>query len=264
MVRRGMITAALAEMNMILHNITDYEISIGDSLINPRIPEDVDYVLANPPWNQDGYGEDKLNTPQLRKIYRYGYTPNNTADWAWVQLMLYLAKRKVGVILDQGALFREGKELNIRKGIIDDDLIEAIVLLPEKLFYNTQAAGIVMILNKQKPPERRGRVIFINATNEYDKHPEVRRLNILTEGGMAKIVNAYRRFEDIPGFARVVTIEEIRKNNYNLNVPLYVTPLEQRVDIDLEEEWAQLQELKAKETELWGKVAYFINEVMKL
>ncbi len=261
---RNEITAALAEMNMILHNITDYEISIGDSLINPRIPEDVDYVLANPPWNQDGYGEDKLNTPQLRKIYRYGYTPNNTADWAWVQLMLYLAKRKVGIILDQGALFREGKELNIRRGIIEDDLIEAVILLPEKLFYNTQAAGIVMILNKQKPPERRGRVIFINATNEYDKHPEVRRLNILTEGGMAKIVNAYRRFEDIPGFARVVTIEEIRKNNYNLNVPLYVTPLEQRVDIDLEEEWAQLQELKAKETELWGKVEYFINEVMKL
>ncbi len=261
---RNETTAALAVMNMVINGIKDYKIYIGDSLINPRLNGEADYVVANPPWNQDGYGEEKLNTPDLRKVYKYGFPPGNTADWAWIQLMIHLAKKKVGVVIDQGALFREGKELNIRKGIVEEDLIEAIVLLPEKLFYNTQAAGIVIILNKQKPPERKGKILFINATNEYEKHPEVKKLNRLTDKGIEKIVDAYRKFEDIAGFARVVTIEEIRKNNYNLNVPLYITPLEEKQDIDLGKEWAQLQELRAKETELWTKVEHFINEVMRL
>ncbi|MGC9108120.1 MAG: N-6 DNA methylase [Infirmifilum sp.] len=261
---RNETTAALAVMNMVIHGIKDYKIYIGDSLINPKLNGEADYVVANPPWNQDGYGEEKLNTPDLRKVYKYGFPPGNTADWAWIQLMIHLAKKKVGVVIDQGALFREGKELNIRKGIVEEDLIEAVILLPEKLFYNTQAAGIVIILNKQKPPERKGKILFINATNEYEKHPEVKKLNRLTDKGIEKIVDAYRKFEDIAGFARVVTIEEIKKNNYNLNVPLYVTPLEEKQDIDLEKEWAQLQELRAKETELWAKVERFISEAMRL
>jgi len=95
--------------------------------------------------------------------------------------MLYYARMKVGVILDQGALFRGGKEENIRRGIVKSDLLEAVILLPEKLFYNTQAAGIILVLNKEKPAERKGKVIFINAGELYIKHPEIRKLNQLSE-----------------------------------------------------------------------------------
>jgi len=222
--------AAIAKLNFILHGIENdlVEIQIGDSLRKLKFAENsqfqVDYVVANPPWNQDGYGEESIgNDISLRKIYKYGFTPNNTADWAWVQLMLYYAKKKVGVVLDQGALFREGKERTVRERIINEDLIEAIILLPEKLFYNTQASGIIMILNKEKEKERKGKILFIDATDLYIKHPEVRKLNKLDDEHIQKIVETYREFKTELNFSRVVDIEEIIKNDYNLNVSNYVT-----------------------------------------
>lgn len=261
---RNEATAALAEMNLILNNIANHRVYIGDSLVNPRFGE-ADYVLANPPWNQDGYGEKKLGAePKLKKIYHYGYPPNNTADWAWVQLMLYYARRKVGIVLDQGALFRGGKEKVIREGVVKDDLIEAIILLPEKLFYNTTAPGIVMILNKQKPQERKGKVLFINASNEYIKHPEVKKLNMLSEANIERIVKAYREYREEPGFSRIVPIEEIKKNDYNLNVTLYVTPITETEQIDIAEEWQELMRLRREEEELMGRINEWINEIMKL
>lgn len=114
--------------------------------------------------------------------------------------MLHFAKKKVGIVLDQGALFRSGKEAKIREKIVKNDLIEAIILLPEKLFYNTGAAGIILILNKEKPEDRKGKILFINASNEFVKHPEVKKLNILSDENIDKIVKAY---ESIEGFARV-------------------------------------------------------------
>ena len=260
---RNEVTAALAEMNLILNNIANHQLYIGDSLINPRF-EEAEYVLANPPWNQDGYGEEVLSRePRLRKIYHYGYPPNNTADWAWIQLMLYYAKKKVGIVLDQGALFRGGKEKSIREGVVKDDLLEAVILLPEKLFYNTQAPGVILIFNKEKPPERRYRVLFINASNEYVKHPEVRRLNMLSDANIEKIVSAYREFKDIPGFARVVTLEEIKKNDYNLNVTLYVTPQMEAEEVDLERELQELLEVNRQAEEAMAKAMQYIQQIIQ-
>ena len=263
---RNEVTAALAEMNLMLNNIVNHRIYIGDSLINLRLEETdyADYVLANPPWNQDGYGEEVLSRdPRLRKIYHYGYPPDNTADWAWVQLMIYYARKKVGIVLDQGALFRGGREKSIREGIVKDDLLEAVILLPEKLFYNTQAPGVILIFNKEKPQERRRKVLFINASNEYVKHPEVRRLNMLSDANIEKIVNAYREFKDIPGFARVVTVEEIERNDYNLNVTLYVTPQMETEEIDLERELRELLEVNRQVEEAMTKAMQYIQQVIQ-
>ena len=260
------ITATLCKMNLVLHGIKDFDIKGGyDSLLNPQFEEgSADYVLANPPWNQDGYDEMRLSDKKVKHIYKYGYTNKQSADWAWIQLMLYLARKKVGIVLDEGALFRTGAEGRIRKGIVERDLIECIVLLPEKLFYNTGARGIVMILNKDKPEERKNKIMFINAVNEYEQHPEVRRLNRLNEKHISKIVDAYKEFKDIDGFARVVSIEEIKKNDYNLNVTLYVFPEVEEEKIDLKVEMEKLKEVESREKELMSEVVNYVDDVLRV
>jgi type I restriction enzyme M protein len=266
---RNELMVAVAKMNLLLHGIrTDAKIFFADSLINPEFLKELgdlgaDYIIANPPWNQDGYGEDKLGKPELRRIYKYGYPPNNTADWAWIQLMLYTARRKAVVVIDQGALFRGGKEGEIRSKIINEDLVEAVILLPEKLFYNTQAPGAILVFNKGKPQERRGKILFINASNEYKPHPEVRRLNTLGEDNIDKITKAYRDFAEVPGFSRVVPIEEVRKYDYNLNVTLYVTPIGEEESINLVSEWEELKRIEQERQELMNKVNHIMNEITK-
>jgi len=262
---RNEIMAVIAKMNLLLHGIRGYEIFVGDSLTNPRF-EHADYVIANPPWNQDGYGESNLGEPSVRRIYMCfgvsGFTPKNTADWAWIQLMTYFTNRKVGIVLDNGALFRGGRERNIRRAAVERDLIEAVILLPEKLFYNTGAPGIILILNKNKPAERRGKILFINASREYVSHPEIRRLNKLGEKNITKIVEAYRKFGDVEGFARVVSLEEIRENNYNLNVTLYVYPEEEEEEIDLAAELEEFRRIEAEEREAVRRAMEYIEGVI--
>jgi type I restriction enzyme M protein len=255
---------AVSKMNLLLHGIrTDTKIFFADSLINPEFLRELgdlnaDYAIANPPWNQDGYGEDKLNKPELRKIYKYGYPPNNTADWAWIQLMLYTARKKAVVVIDQGALFRGGREREIRSKIISEDLVEAVVLLPEKLFYNTNAPGAIIVFNKNKPPERKGKVLFINASNEYKPHPEIRRLNILGEDNIEKIVKIYREYVEVPEFSKIVPLEEIRKNDYNLNVTLYVALIGGEKEIDILREYQELKRIEEERAQLLEK----INKIM--
>ncbi|RLG23129.1 SAM-dependent DNA methyltransferase, partial [Methanosarcinales archaeon] len=263
---RDEIMAVIAKMNLILHGIESYQIFVGDSLINPRFSQ-VDYVVANPPWNLDNYDESNLGQPSVRRIYTSlgvnGFTPRNTADWAWIQLMTYFARRKVGIVLDNGALFRGGKEKNIRRAAIERDLIDTVILLPEKLFYNTGAPGIILIIDRNKPKERRGNILFINASQEFEGHPEVRRLNIIAEKNLKRIVDAYRQFKDIEGFARVVPIEEIRENDYNLNVTLYVYPKEEEEKIDLAVELEEFRRIEAEEREAVQRAMKYIEEVIE-
>ena len=260
-------TAALAKMNMYIHGILNHKIEVGDSLLYPKFElGEWDVVVANPPWNQDGYNEEVLKkNEKYRQIYRYGYTPSQTADWAWIQLMLAAAKPvgRVGVVIDQGALFRGGSEKTVRSRVVDEDLVEAVVLLPEKLFYNTQAPGAVIVFNKNKPPERKGRVIFINASNEYEPHPEVRRLNRLGKQHIEKIVKAYREFRDVEGFARVVSLEEVKANDYNLNVTLYVAPPTGTEEVDLEKELQELLELEKQAEEAMKKTVLYVQQVIQ-
>ncbi len=271
---RNETTATLAKLNLILNNMIgnteasiEAEIFVGDSLVNPKFPLIEDrlvYTLSNPPWNQDGYGEEVLSKdPRLRRIYRYGYPPNSQADWAWIQLLIHYATRKAGVVIDNGALFRGGKEKNIRKKIIEEDLVEAVILLPEKLFYNTQAPGVIIIFNKQKPPERKGKILFINASQLYEKHPEVRRLNRLGERHIVRIVEIYKQFREEPGLSRIATLREVRENDYNLNVTLYVTPLIEEEEIDLEKELQELLEIEKQAMEVRAKALQYIQQVIQ-
>lgn len=194
--------------------------------------------------------------------FRYGFTPRQSADWAWIQHMVSSAKDdtgRVGVVIDNGCLFRGGKEKAIRTGIINADLIEAIILLPEKLFYNTGAPGAIIILNKNKSEERKGKVFFINATKEYKQHPEVRKLNQIGDDHTKKIVEAYKEFKEEDGFSRAVEIDKIRENDYNLNVTLYVFPEEETEEIDVLKEWEELQAIEKEILTVEKKIEEYLK-----
>jgi len=178
--------------------------------------------------------------------------------------MLAMAKNdngRVGVVIDNGCLFRGGKEGNIRRKIVEADLIECVLLLPEKLFYNTGAPGAIIIFRKNKPTERKGKILFINASNEYIKHPTVRKLNSLSDENIKHIAEAYKKFEDKAGFCKVVNIEEVRRNDYNLNVTLYVMPTEESEQIDIVKEWMELKKLEEEEQEIANKLEQYISEI---
>lgn len=162
-------TFALCKMNMLIHEIKDAKIEHGDTLLFPKFKEGEALkkfdVVANPPWNQDGYNENTLKKGEFWKDrFRYCFPPNNSADWAWIQHMIASAKDdtgRVGVVIDNGCLFRGGKEKAIRQAML------CVILLSEKLFYNTRAPESIIILNKNKSEDRKGKVLFINASNEY-------------------------------------------------------------------------------------------------
>ena len=262
---------AICQMNLFLHDIRDANLECGDTLDYPRFRENgklkqFNIVIANPPWNQDGYNEDRLKRADFRERFRFGYTPKNTADWAWIQHMLASAKEdgRVGIVIDNGCLFREGREKIIRSRIIERDWIECIILLPEKLFYNTGAPGTIIIFSKNKPPERKGKILFINASNEYIPHPSVRRLNSLSNENIKKIVDVYRKFADMPGFSRVVSMKEIKDNDYNLNVTLYVMPIEEEEPIDIAIEFSELKKLEMERQEVEKKLEEYISQLTQV
>ena len=257
---------AICRMNLLLHGINDHNIVNGDTLMRPRFLNEgkrFDVVIANPPWNQDGYDEDSLKEAELKQRFKYGYTPSSSADWLWIQHMLFSTdeKGKVGIVIDNGALFRGNAEKAIREKIVRDDLVESVILLPEKLFYNTGAPGAVIIFNKDKPKERKGKILFINASNEYIKHPSVRRLNSLSHENIKHIADAYREFKDISGFCRVVSIEEVKAKDYNLNVTLYVMPTEDKEAIDIKKEWEELEKLEMERQEINNKLKEYISGI---
>lgn len=262
-------TLALAKMNLYIHDIRNAWLMLGDTLLYPKFKEgeglkQFDIVIANPPWNQDGYFEESLKKGEFwRKRYGYGFTPKQSADWAWIQHMVASAneKGKVGVVIDNGCLFRGGKEKAIRTGVLKDDLIECVILLPEKLFYNTGAPGAILILNKSKPEQRKNKVLFINASQDYEQHPDVRKLNRLGEKHIEKLVDAYNKFEDAEGFSRAVDLKEIKENDYNLNVTLYVFPIEEVEEIDVDKEWRELKSIEEEIAEVEGRIEEYLGEL---
>jgi type I restriction enzyme M protein len=262
---------AVCQMNLLLHDVRNANIANGDTLDYPRHSENgrlkqFDVVIANVPWNQDGYNEERLKAVDFRERFSFGYSPQSSADWAWIQHMLASAKEngRVGLVVDNGCLFRGGAEKRIREKVVDKDWVECIILLPEKLFYNTGAPGAIIIFNKNKPQDRRNKILFINASNEFISHPSVRRLNSLSKGNTEKITSTYEKFADIAGFSRVVDKKEVIDNDYNLNVTLYVMPVEEREEIYIPKEFSELKELEREKQEVVKKLEGYISELTKV
>jgi len=215
---------AICKMNMFLHNITGAHIAYEDTLQSPEFAEKgyiqkFDRVIANPPFSQN-YTRATMKYPQR---FRYGFAPETgkKADFMFVQHMIASLKDdgKMATIMPHGILFRGGAEKVIREGIVTDDLIEAIIALPQHLFYGTGIPACVFVINKKKPKETKGKILFINADAEYG---EGRNQNFLRPEDIEKIVYTFKNKLDIPKYSRLVDFDEIKKHDFNLNVRRYV------------------------------------------
>jgi len=223
------VTYAIAKMNMIIHDM-EGEIVIGDTLRNPKLLEGsglkrFDLVTANPMWNQDGYTAGFYENDPFERFTHY--PPASSADWGWVQHMAASLNEsgRAAIVLDTGAVSRgsgnagTNKEKDARRALTQKDWIEGVVLLPENLFYNTTAPGIILLLNKAKPAHRRGQIILLNASQEFEKG---RPKNFIPDSGIRKIADAFHRWQNVEKFCRLITLAEAEKNDYNLSPSRYV------------------------------------------
>ena len=225
-------TYAMAKMNAFLHDFIGADIQIGDTFRNPRFLANnatlqrFDYVLANPMWNQKEYNDAFYQNDSWQR-FTYGIAPSSSADWAWVQHMLASLKDngRAAIVLDTGAVSRgsgskqTSRERDIRKKFVENDLIEAVILLPENLFYNTTAPGIILLLNCNKPAERRDEILLINLTNYFENQKPK---NVLTDEGIDAATEAYQTWESREKLSRVITLEEAQKTDYNLSPSQFV------------------------------------------
>ncbi len=255
-------TWTISMMNVLLHDM-EAEVRRSDTFADPKFLDggrlkQFDIALANPMWNQDGYRQ-LMETDRFGR-FAYGIASNSSADWGWIQHMLasIRPRGRMGIVLDQGALFRGGAEGEIRKRVVEADLVECVVALPEKLFYNTGAPGCLIFLNKNKPQQRKGKVLFIYAANHVEK---LKNMNRLRDEDIERIVKAYREFRGVEKFAKVFTLEKIRENDCNLSITRYVDVFGEDERIDVSKVWQELKELEASLQVVDEKVMAYLKEL---
>jgi type I restriction enzyme M protein len=217
-------TWAICKMNMFLHGVYSADIRKGDTLGNPQHTQGgelmtFDRVIANPPFSLKKWGKEEADADSYGR-FPYGTPPKDSGDLAFVQHMIASLNNEgmMGVVMPHGVLFRGSSEKAIRQGILNDDLLEAVVGLPAALFYGTGIPASLLIINKNKPAERRGKVLFINSELEYE---EGKNQNKLRPQDIDKIVTAFDDYANIKRYAKVVTLAEIADNDYNLNIRRY-------------------------------------------
>ena len=217
-------TWAISKMNMFLHDVFNADLRKGDTLGDPQHTSggelmSFDRVIANPPFSLKKWGKDEADADPYGR-YPYGTPPKDAGDLAFIQHMIASlnAEGKMGVVVPHGVLFRGSSEKEIRKGILEDDLLEAVIGLPSALFYGTGIPAALLIINKKKPDERKGKVLFINGELEYQ---EGKNQNKLRDSDIQHILDVYDAFEDSRRYSKVVDMQDIRENDYNLNIRRY-------------------------------------------
>lgn len=247
---RNHMTASIARMNLVLHGVEDFDIQRGDTLDRPLFTSGdrlrtFDVVLANPPysikrwnreaWSSDSWGRNFLGTP-----------PQGRADYAFFQHILKSMAPKTGrcaILFPHGVLFRQ-EESEMRRRLIDSDLVECVLGLGPNLFFNSPMEACVVFCRSEKQPERERRILFIDAVNEIARE---RAVSFLRAEHKQRIRKAYEAFTDEPGFARVVMVEDVAKNAHSLSIPLYVRRVaveaaEERGGRELDKAWAEWEQ----------------------
>jgi type I restriction enzyme M protein len=256
---------AIARMNMVLHDM-EGEIVRGNTMTNPKFLDDshlrrFDIVVTNPMWNQKSFDTETFeNDPLERFSSRGGFAPASTADWAWMQHVLASLGEhgRAAVVIDTGAASRgsgnegENKEKLIRKWFVDQDLVDAVIVLPDNLFYNTTAAGMIVAMNAAKPAERRGRIVLVNASAEFAKG---RPKNYLTDASIRTIADVVRAGQDRPQLAKVVTTADVAANDYNLSPSRYVVGATTTETRDIQAILDDLAKLDTEARRLDGELA---------
>ncbi len=217
---------------MFLHDYADSLFAIGRTFRMPGFAakgaglKRFDYVVANPMWNQDNYDETFYGNDEWDRFGK-GTPPKSSADWGWAQHILASLNDngRAAIVLDTVAVSRgsgsksSNKEKEIRKAFVESDFIEGVILLPENLFYNTTAPGIILLLNRNKPTEHKGQILLVNASAHFVKEKPK---NVLTDEGIAAVAETYRQWETRQKLSRVITLEEARVADYNLSPSQFV------------------------------------------
>ena len=257
-------TWAICKMNLLLHGLRSVQLKRCDTLRDPQLLVkgqlmQFDIVIANPPFSLKNWGYERAQNDPYKR-FRFGVPPKGYADYAFVQHMVATVNPtgKVGVVLPHGALFRGGAEEKIRKGMIEEDFIEAVIGLPPKLFYGTGIPACLFIINKNKPRERRGKVFFLYGANDY---LEGKKQNRLRKEDIEKIVSAFSEYKTIKKYCRPVPLNEIQENDYNLNITRYIDVTEEEERVDIQKTINELKELKKEYKMVEDKVSDYLREL---
>ncbi len=268
-------THSLCRMNMFLHNIDDAKIEWGDTLANPKHLENdklmkFQVVVANPPFSLDkwasgfaGEGSDKKFNMEASldpyNRFSWGVPPKSKGDYAFVLHMLHsLAEGgRMGVVLPHGVLFRGSSEGKIRKKIIEMNLLDAVIGLPANLFYGTGIPACILVFKQNRD---RKDILFIDASGD-EYYEKGKNQNKLREEDIQRIVDAYENYDDVEKFAYVASIDEVKGNDYNLNIPRYVDTFEEEELVDMEEVAKNIASIKKELVEIEAQMANYLEKL---
>ena len=242
---KNLSTWAICKMNMLLHGLPDARIEKGDTIRDPKLVDEgelllYDRVIANPPFSLDEWGRDVAENDGHGR-FRFGVPPKTKGDLAFVQHMVAVLNTsgRLGVVMPHGVLFRGSAEGKIRQGLLEENLFEAVIGLAPNLFYGTGIPASILVLNRNKLAARKGKVLFIDASGEFEEGSNQNRLRDQDIEHIAKTFHAYA---DVEKYARVVPLVEIEKNDWNLNISRYVDTSEEEERIDVAEAVRRLRE----------------------
>ena len=266
---RNLGTLAIGKLNLLLHGLRSARLEAGDVIAEPGLVDpsgrllSYDRVIANPPFSLKSWGHDFApNDPHHRFDRYFAIPPRTRGDLAFLLHMLGVtnAQGMVGVVMPHGVLFRGGAEGKIRQGIVEADLFEAVIGLAPNLFSGASIPVAICVLNKAKPVERRGKALFVDAAQEGGFRQGKAR-NFIDQEHIDRIVEAYNAFEDVDRFAHVADLEEMRANDFNLNISRYVDTAEPVEATSVEDALAQLREAERRRDEAAAKLDELLAEM---
>ena len=256
-------TWSLAKMNMFLHGEDNHRIEWGDTIRNPKLQDanggllHFDVVTANPPFSLDKWGHEDAESDHFGR-FRRGIPPKTKGDYAFISHMIETLKPetgRMGVVVPHGVLFRASSEGKIRKQLIDENLLDTVIGLPEKLFFGTGIPAAILLFKKHKTDNK---VLFIDASREFKSG---KNQNALTSDNIQKIVDTYKARKNVDKYAYLATLEEIAENDYNLNIPRYVDTFEEEAEIDLMAVRSERLALKTELADLDAEMAGYLEEL---
>jgi type I restriction enzyme M protein len=255
-------TWSLARMNMYLHGCDAARIEWCDTLNSPKLIEGArlmkfDVVVANPPFSLDKWGAESAAADPYRRFWR-GVPPKSKGDYAFITHMVEIAvegRGKVGVILPHGVLFRGGTEGAIRRQLVEENLLEAVIGLPVNLFFGTGIPACILLFNKGKTTTD---VLFIDASREFG---EGRNQNTLRLEDIEKIVATHHAFATVEKYAYRATADEIAANDFNLNIPRYVDTFEPEQEIDIAAVQAEIDRLEGELAGTRAEMRRYLEEL---
>ena len=257
-------TWAICKMNMLFHDAKGADIRKGDTIRTPMhleggVLKTFDKVLANPPFSLKNWGYEEAQADPYHRFV-YGVPPQSYGDLAFVSHMVASlnSKGKLGTVVPHGVLFRGGAEGKIREGLVRDDLIEAVIGLPANVFYGTGIPAALLIINKNKPQDRKGSILFIEANQGFAKDGNK---NKLRNGDIYRITNAFHQYINVEKYTAIVPSSKIKENGYNLNISRYVDTTEEEEEIDIELVLQDIREIKMKIADTEEKLNGYLEEL---